>query len=80
MSIAGDKDTSRENLTKKQIYDDTREEQPNRGARIQPNTGSARHRDKMEDDIRSTTSSGRRERERATLDDDDKRIRDRHAR
>ena len=81
MSIADVKDTSREDLSKKKPYDDAKEE-PNRGARIQPNTSSTRHRDKMEDDIRSTTS-GRRERERADVDDDIRSIasgrpRDRH--
>lgn len=87
MSIS-DKDTSRENLTKRPTYEDTREE-PNRGARVQPNTGSARLRDKTDDDIRSVTSSGRRERERHAVGDDDVRSttatqggrnRDRHGR
>lgn len=86
MSIS-DKDTSRENLTKRPTYEDTREE-PNRSARVQPNTGSARLRDKTDDDIRSVTSAGRRERDRHTVGDDDVRStttsggrnRDRHAR
>lgn len=87
MSIAGDKDVSRETLGKKTTYRETREE-ANRGVRVQPNTSSTRQRDKMEDDIRSTmTTASRRERDRAALEDDDGRSTtsggrkyDRHAR
>ncbi|ETN46966.1 uncharacterized protein HMPREF1541_01156 [Cyphellophora europaea CBS 101466] len=65
------KDMSRESLSKRTVTNEEPREEANRGARVQPNTSSTRHRDKADSDIRSTTTSGWRERDRHTVDDDD---------